>query len=403
VLRLLHIDLRIVQEPVGWVYSIQIFMTEISEQQSIGQSFLGRTFDAYQNMMQIAACIREAARQRAITRPYVLELSRRETGISDYLPEACIVRFATHENNQPALSMPLVLPYTDKTFDCSLITDAYEHVPPEMRPEILHEILRVTNGLVLVAAPQQNEIVSRFDRMVFDFIWGKYAERFEPLEQHILFGLEPLEQMLASLKAQGADEVLVLPCNYIYRWIHQILIFFDLQYKHTDFDLFEPLNRIYNERLSTYDYKEPCYRYLMAVATSKEIDMAMLANRLQTAREIPAVVADAEGALVEMFRAVDARLADKLRANAREFELLQGHNHWAIREIEHLGSVISQLQQHNAWAKSEAEHLNSIINQLQQDNQWASQEIQYLRSIIESQEKSQQKADEQSLPEIYTE
>jgi hypothetical protein len=361
-------------------------MNEASEPQSIGQSFLGRTFDSYQNLMQIAACIREAARQRASKRPSVLELSRRETGLSDYLPEARIVRYATHNGHEPALPLPMVLPYADKSFDCSLITDAYEHVPADMRPAILSEILRVTDGLVLVAAPQQNEIVSRFDRLVFDFIWGKYGERFIPLEQHIAYGLEPLEQMLESLRAQGADEVLALPCNYVYRWIQQILIFFDLQYKHSHFDLFEPLNRIYNERLSAYDYKEPCYRYLMAVATNKEIDIALLGKRLQAPAEPPELVADANGALIETFRAVDANLADKLRSSAKEFTLLQEHNHWAIQEIEHLRSVIGQLQQHNDWAKAEVERLNSVIAQLQQDNQWALEEIQHLRSTIQEAE-----------------
>jgi hypothetical protein len=357
-------------------------MDEITEPQSIGQSFLGRTFDSYQNMMQIAACIREAARQKKITQTYVLELSRRETGLLDYLPEMRTVRYSTHDNNQPTLSMPLALPYADKTFDCSLISDAYEHVPPEMRPELLREMLRVTDGLVLIAAPHQSEMVSRFDRIVFDFIWGKYAESFEPLEQHIRFGLEPLEQMIESFKAQGADEVLALPCNYVYRWIHQILIFFDLQYKHSYFDLFEPLNCIYNERLSAYDYKEPCYRYLMVVATDKEIDINVLANQLKAPKETSALVRDAEGALMETFRAIEGKLADKLRMSAREFDRLQEHNHWAIKEIEHLHSVIKQLQQHNDWAKSEMERLNSIIVQLKQDNAWALQEIQLLRSTV---------------------
>src|SRR5215213_102197 len=104
-------------------------------QQAADQSYLGRAFDSYQNMMQIAACIREAARQRSIARPLVLELSRRNTGLSDYIPEARAERYPTHENHQPTLSRPVALPYADKSFDCCLITDVYEHVPAEVRPE----------------------------------------------------------------------------------------------------------------------------------------------------------------------------------------------------------------------------------------------------------------------------
>ena len=290
------------------------------------QSFLGRVFDSYQNMMQIASCLREAARQRGIPQLRVLELSRRETGLQDYIPEALLVRYPTHENNQPILSMPVALPYPDKSFDGCLVTDVYEHIRADLRPGLLSEMLRVTNGLVLVAAPQGNEIVTRFDRIVFDFIWGKYAERFEPLDQHMEFGLESLEKTLNSIKAQGGDRVLALPCNYVYRWIHQILIFFDLQYRQTDHHLFEPFNRVYNERLSPYDYREPCYRYLIAVATNPELNLDEFENNLKAPRETATHVATADGVLVETFRTVESRLADELRA--------------ARSEIEHLNSVI---------------------------------------------------------------
>ena len=291
-----------------------------------GQSFLGRVFDSYQNMMQIAACFREAARQLGTVQPRILELSRRETGLSDYIPQALVVRHPTHENNKPTLSTPVALPYPDKSFEGCLVTDVYEHIPADQRPGLLREMLRVTNGLVLVAAPQGNEVVTRFDRIVFDFIWGKYAERFEPLDQHMEFGLESLEVTLNSLKAQGADRLLALPCNYVYRWIHQILIFFDLQYRQTDHDLFEPFNRVYNERLSPFDYREPCYRYLIAVATNPELNIDEFETNLKAPRETPAQVAAADGVLVETFRTVESRLADELRA--------------ARSEIEHLNSII---------------------------------------------------------------
>ncbi|HLG14790.1 MAG TPA: hypothetical protein VJH03_09860 [Blastocatellia bacterium] len=334
-----------------------------------GHSFLGRVFDAYQNMMQIAACLREAARQRSVAYPRVLELSRRETGLLEYIPEARVTRYATHENNRPILVTPVVLPYPDRSFDGCLITDVYEHIPAATRPELLREMLRVTDGLVLVASPQGNEIVTRFDRIVFDFIWGKYAERFEPLEQHISFGLEPLEQTLASLEALGADRVAALPCNYVYRWIHQILIFFDLQYRNEDAELFEPLNRIYNERLSAFDYREPCYRYLIAVATDRELDIEAFVSNLNAPRETPQLVAQTDGVLVETFRAVESNLAEKLKSCSKQLLSTREDVQSASGEIEHLNSVIRQLQRDNNWATQEIERLNSAIRQLQQG--WA--------------------------------
>src|SRR5438552_2590711 len=120
-----------------------------------GGSQLGRVFDQYQNMMQIARCIREAARQRGVVRPVALELSRRPTGLSDFAPDVDLVRYATHEHDVPTLGRPVAIPFPDKSFDASLVSDAYEHIPPEMRPELIAEMVRVTRGVVLLASPAE--------------------------------------------------------------------------------------------------------------------------------------------------------------------------------------------------------------------------------------------------------
>ena len=244
--------------------------------------------------------------------------------------------------------------------------------------------------------------------MVFDFIWGKYAERFEPLEQHMRFGLEPIEHTLAVLKAQGADRALALPCNYVYRWIHQILIYFDLQHRHSHLDLFEPLNRIYNERLSPYDYREPCYRYLIVVATNPDISLDELGNRLKAPKETPVAVAEADGVLVETFRAVESSLSDRLTTSTMEINLLRENKNAAILEIACLNATIRELQHDEERARTEVACLRSTIQRLQDDlqqgeersnaeidrlrsamqriqaeNHWATRELQRLNSMLE--------------------
>lgn len=286
-------------------------------------SLLGRVFDSYQNMMQIAACVREAARQRAITKVRVLELSRRTTGLSDYLPEAHITTFATHENDQPILTSPVALPYPDRSFDACLITDVYEHIPTELRPGLLREMLRVTDGLVLVGCPNGNELVSRLDRLVFDFIWGKYGERFKPLAQHVEFGVEPIEQVVETLRANGANRVTVLPANYVYRWIHLILIYFDLQHRNPYAEVFRPFNQIYNERLSPYDYREPCYRYLIVIPTVESIDTNALSEALSKPIENQGAVKETDELLAKTFRELDSSAADRLREGSIEIANLR--------------------------------------------------------------------------------
>lgn len=286
-------------------------------------SLLGRVFDQYQNMMQVGRSVREAARQCGVARPRLLELSRRDTGLADFVPEVEVVRYRTHIDNQPALTSPVAIPFPDKSFDACLVTDAYEHIPPEQRPALLGEMVRVTQGVVLLACPMHSEIVSRFDKVVFDFIWGKYAERFEPLDQHVEYGLEPLDRVMASVVEQGADRAIALPDNYVYRWIHQILIYFDLQHRQPHWDLYEPLNRIYNERIAPFDYREPCYRYLIVAATDPRLDLDKFERAMKGRPENPAAVAEAEGALIEAFAAIQDRSGDRLRAVTAELDDLR--------------------------------------------------------------------------------
>jgi GT2 family glycosyltransferase/glycosyltransferase involved in cell wall biosynthesis len=316
-------------------------------------SGMGRVFDAYQNLSQIARVITLTAERRSVSRPRVLELRRRETGLEDFLPDADIVVLATHEAEVPTLGIPVRLPFDDGSFDACLVTDAYEHVPVEMRQSLLAEMLRVTDGVVLLGCPTDDPIVTRFDRIVFDFIWGKYGEEFGPLAQHRDFGLEPLDEIEARFKELGADRVSALPCNFVYRWIHQILVYFDLQHQAPIPQLFEDVNRAYNEHLSAYDYREPCYRYLLVVPTDPTIDVAELDAALQGPIESPEVVAEAEGALIEAFRAADSRAGDQLRVYAAEVDASHAELDRLRAEHDRLLQVVDDLEANSRWAQQE--------------------------------------------------
>ena len=327
-------------------------------------SLSGRIFDQYQNLMQIARCVREAARQSAIAHPRVLELSRRHTTLQDYLPEAKMARYATHQAGLPTLTIPVTLPFPDRSYDICIVSDNYEHLPSELRPALLGEMMRVTDGLVLVGCPIRDELVTRFDRIVFDFIWGKYGEQFLPLRQHELFGLESLEEVLASLTAQGARGAVALPSNYVYRWIHQILIYFDLQHLNPHQDLYEAINRIYNERLAQYDYREPCYHYLIAVATDPRLNLDLLVERLSGPCETPSIVAETEGTLVEAFHAAESEASDRLRASAEIIAQLSRNGEWAAREIARLNALLTRGQRRREWVLRKVKRLVTSIRRI---------------------------------------
>jgi hypothetical protein len=128
---------------------------------------------------------------------------------------------------------------------------------------------------------------------------------------------------LETLKRQGADRMAVLPANYVYRWIHMILIFFDLQHRNPHGHFFNSFNQIYNERLSPFDYREPCYRYLIAIATNPELDMEELTKALENPTPGPAPVSETDEMLLKTFFEIDSKAADELRRTAEEIRRLE--------------------------------------------------------------------------------
>ena len=339
--------------PGSWSLPI-VARSSASEGPAGGEgSVLGQVFDQYQNLMQIARCVREAERQRGLGRSRVLELTRHPTGLDGYLPGAQIVRLPTHVAEQPVFTADTRLPVADGAFDVCLVTDAYEHLPPETRPHLLSEIVRVTRGLVLLGCPIDNGLVGRLDRVVFDFIWGKYAERFTPLHQHMRYGVESLEDVIVSLRGRGAERVLALPANHVYRWVHQILLFFDLQHRHPAPHVYETVNAIYNERISPFDYREPCYRYLIVMATDPAVNLDALGERLTVPPEPPPSLSEVEGLLIEAYRGAESRSADELRRLSADLGALRTAGDEAVgardAEIRRLQDVLRETDvQHNA-------------------------------------------------------
>jgi hypothetical protein len=150
----------------------------------------------------------------------------------------------------------------------------------------------------------------------------------------------------------------VLPGNYVYRWIHMILIYFDLQHRNPYATLFEPFNRIYNAHLSPYDYREPCYRYVIAISTDPAIDVQALRTALRHPPEPPTVAGETDAMLVRTLREIDATAADQLRQCGRDIEYLVGEN---ARKAEN----VARLNQENAAKAAEIARLEAALRESQ--------------------------------------
>jgi hypothetical protein len=121
-----------------------------------------------------------------------------------------------------------------------------------------------------------------------------------------------------------------------------ILIYFDLQHRNPHASLFEPFNAIYNAHLSPYDYREPCYRFVIAVATDPAVDVERLRDALTGPYEGPELAAETDAMLVQTFREVDARAADQLRRSAADIAALTAAQARLAAENERLAAENAQ-------------------------------------------------------------
>lgn len=85
-------------------------------------------------------------------------------------------------------------------------------------------------------------------------------------------------------------------------------------------------------------------------------------------KETPAAVAEADGVLVETFRAVESTLSDRLTSTSREVNLLREDKNAAMQEIAVLNATIRELQLGEERAKGEIDRLRSAMQRLQDEN-----------------------------------
>ena len=185
------------------------------------------------------------------------------------------------------------LPFGDGAFDIVVTLDTLEHVPPERRPDLLAEAVRVSRGYVLVVCPCNTPGVPEADAALLSFVRQRFGEEFETvgvLQEHLGYGHPDPEQTLRSLRRSGA-EVEQFPSGRLDRWLPMMLLFYNLMALGRD----DPVERVqawYNAMFYRDDLRAPSYRqaFLAKVPGAEGPPPAEIVARLLP--QGPAVAAD---------------------------------------------------------------------------------------------------------------
>lgn len=158
------------------------------------------------------------------------------------------------------------LPFADGSFDVVVSLDTLEHVPPEARPAVLQEAVRVSAGWVLVVCPCDTDGVAEADSAVLSYVRQRFSEEFasvEVLTEHLVYGHPDPAEVEALLGASGGD-VTRFPSGRLDRWLPMMFLFYELMTLGRD----DPVERVqawYNTRHWREDLRGPAYRQAFLV------------------------------------------------------------------------------------------------------------------------------------------
>jgi hypothetical protein len=95
------------------------------------------------------------------------------------------------------------LPLEDSSFDCVTCIDTLEHVPVEMRPKIIRELVRVASKAVFIVAPVDSPENVRAEELVLKHLSAQF------IKEHRAFGLVDFGRVrdeLESIRRTGVIE-----------------------------------------------------------------------------------------------------------------------------------------------------------------------------------------------------
>ncbi len=160
------------------------------------------------------------------------------------------------------------LPFADGAFDAVVSSDVLEHVPPSSRAAFLAELRRVSNGLVVVAAPFDTPGVAGVEELVRRYALLSTGTKQAQLDEHQDNGLPDLEATVEVL-SDGAT-VAIQGDGHLWDWLVVMVLRFQLEARPALEPLEAGYDMLYNLSLADRSLLPPFYRHLVIARTDGE-------------------------------------------------------------------------------------------------------------------------------------
>lgn len=169
----------------------------------------------------------------------------------------------------------------DGTFDVVLSTDVLEHIPKDLKDSFITSSIRLSKGLVIIAAPFDTEGVDEAEHIVNDFNKKLFGLGQDWLEEHFLYTKPSVAQTKKVLEGSKLPYI-NFGVNNLYSWIlstHTNLIRAKTGLGAKDL---ENINTLYNKGLaSSIEFTEPTYRQFFVLFKEPSLQKSRLLESIK--------------------------------------------------------------------------------------------------------------------------
>ncbi len=229
----------------------------------------------------------------------------------------------------------------DGAYDVVVTSDTLEHIPPRDRKNFIKELVRVSDDLVVLAAPFGDHGAAEEERRLQTFYKGILGEEHRWLREHEEYGLPKEKETMKYFEDTGAS-VITVQHSSIDFWCDLLMInlLANSMGSMAVHNASARLNTYYNEHILFKDFTKRSYRTFFVASKKRKLDYRQPENVLTSKEyvEIIRLISDFYGVVTREGKRLPKmqKVVNKSAEYRRKTILLQGDLDWLRTEHENM-------------------------------------------------------------------
>ncbi|MHB8858188.1 MAG: class I SAM-dependent methyltransferase [Thermoleophilia bacterium] len=335
---------------------------------------LALSSDLYSRNLIISEGVKKFKKDRGLDKVKILDIGGRNGQLAIFLDpqdDLTILDKRPGEEENLIVGDATDMSFEDGYFDVVTSGDVYEHIPESSRQQFIREALRVTNGLLIVAAPFAEGQNEHLEKTVNDYFKRLIGRDHEWLAEHIENGLPSVEDLERFLEGEGADFSLCRS-NSADNWMLLLsLSFYFARFPQVNDDALKRFFRQYNENITSLeDPDDDFYRRIYFITRDGGFDFFFPYHFDRASK-------------IDLMREAFEMITETGNAALAEVEFLHGHIREQTDAIHTLEDQLRASYQSIQEARDSNIRLENVILAMRASKVWkAGEALAKIRSLV---------------------